>query len=237
MDKTAHLIFELNNNCNLAGEHDQCPINLPDRYGNLDQAQTLTDDVVVSACEVAYRFGFAGHVAFHYYNEPMLAISRILKLIEKIKTTVPQARFLLWTNGTLINEANAYKLAAFDKIVITNYDKRNYEFVARFCEDTTIDFWGFDSRATNAETISTAMCARPFNELIFDHYGNAHVCCIDFRGKVELGNLFSDPVEKVIDKYKTVRALCYGDGVSMKAEAPEFCKNCALRHNTTLGKP
>lgn len=236
MDKIAFLIFELNKTCNMADEHETCPINLKDRYGNLPKKKRMTDRIVFDAINYAYANGFHGHVAFHYYNEPLLAISRIVPLIECVREHNPFAKFCLWTNGTKLKE-NEDKLKHFEKIVITNYKKENFDWVKKLCADVTVDFWGFDDRAQQKKSDCLTSCWRAYNELIFDYYGNAHICCIDFRGEVELGNLMNDDIKSIVENFQRERELVYGDGQKMSSGAHRFCKTCAMRHKFTIGKP
>lgn len=236
MDKIAHLIFEINNTCNMAGRHPDCPINSMNRYGNLSKSKRLTNKIIVETCENIFGRGFDGYVAFHYYNEPMIEIDKITRLIGEIKGVKPSAKFLLWTNGTLIDETNVDKLAVFNKIVITNYQNRDFGFVRQVCENVVVNFWGFDDRAENSDKPDKKFCVRPYNELIFDYHGHAHICCIDFRGEVELGNLFFDDLDEIIEKYQSAREKCQGDLENMSPDAPLFCQHCSLKHQTTLGR-
>jgi len=95
------LVFEAGDGCNLACQHDKCPAHTGDRWG-ADPAAYLTDEQIIDAavtCITDYQF--SGLVCWHYYNEPMLYIDRILRLSQAIRERAPEARFGLWTNGTI----------------------------------------------------------------------------------------------------------------------------------------
>lgn len=231
MDRTSILSIEICRECNLAGEHSKCPIR-EDRHPNKDRE--IGDETILRVVSDAYALGFRGFVAWHYYNEPMMAIGRVTNLIKRIRVRHPKARFLLWTNGTLLTRENAPVLLQFDKVYITNYSGRDFEFTKDFCPDVTIEFRGFDERRDDERIVADGKCClKPYNELVVDNFGEVRLCCSDWRGHVRIGNVHVFPFPVLAEKFKRIR-----DAVShepMLPEAPPFCRTCPEKHQTKLG--
>jgi hypothetical protein len=86
----------------------------------------------------------------------------------------------------------------------------------------------FDSRLddVSGNEPSNARCVRPQVELIFDNYGEAHLCCQDWRGEIKIGNMWNDDFDKMLSIRKALMDnVC---GRYMKA-APERCLRCKNR--------
>jgi len=96
MHLTQFLTMEVTVACNLGEEHkNECPNLNPDRYMNTNKKRPLTDEKVLEIAKAFYNeYGFAGAVAFHYYNEPLMAKNRMFRWIKLIKDAIPQARFV-----------------------------------------------------------------------------------------------------------------------------------------------
>ena len=106
--------IEIGSKCNLLPIHKCCPANF--RCGIEKQ---LTIDQIVEIMDQAVQLKFNGLFAFHFYNEPLLYSDEIAT----IKRKRPDYKFLLWTNGTLIEKllSEKYDFGIFDRIVVTRY--------------------------------------------------------------------------------------------------------------------
>ena len=230
MRHTQFLVFEISPRCNLAERHaGRCPVSLADRYGTLDTSRPLTDELIIECCEKAYhQLGFQGRIAWHYYNEPMLSWDRLRTLIPRIKARVHEATFLLWTNGT-IWPANLMDLAVFRDIVVTDYDAQDFKALVQALPGTRIVALhpGLDDRALCRSQYAEERCQRMFTELIIDHYGNGHLCCMDFRGACPLGNVWDAGFEQVVLNFLEIRDLV--SRYPMSAAAPRVCWFCTHR--------
>lgn len=232
MDKTAFLIWEICDWCNLASKHPACPVNEPSRHIG---GRPITDElIVIKSIMLAREFGFRGHIGFHYYNEPTLEWNRITEIKNILKVFVPTQKFILWTNGTTLDQY-ADRLSEWDRAVITNYDGRDFSELKKSHVDLTIGNWGFDDRREEKKCPSAESCWRGYNELIFDYYGNAHLCCYDWRGRLPIGNAWTDNIADIVARYKQYRALAYGDGREMDAAAPVVCRECSGKQKFTFG--
>jgi len=224
------LEFELGGKCNLGHVHHECPNMHPDRYGELDTSRELDDDTIVSAAVQAYQhLGFTGLVGWIYYNEPLLQMERMFSLMERIKDEAPKARFILWTNGTLIPE-DCERFRLFEQIVVSQYNEQSTLGIGRLASLNipckVIRDAQLDNRCylpTNEETQTP--CLRPFVELIIDNHGNSHLCCYDWQGSGTLGNVFDDGFAAIVTRWRD--ALPEISGHTMTEDAPEVCRGCA----------
>jgi hypothetical protein len=226
------LEFELGSGCNLGTLHMECPNTHPDRYGALDVSRELDDDTIVACAVQAYQeLGFRGLVGWIYYNEPLMQADRMFGLMARIKAEAPQARFILWTNGTLIpEECEQYK--DFAQIVISNYGEHSRRGVARLfakqIEARWIEDAKFDNRLQQISVAgNTQPCLRPHVELIIDNNGNTHLCCYDWQGKGTLGNVHTKDFRQIAREWR--EWLPEISGKQMTNAAPAVCQSCSHR--------
>lgn len=230
MQYTQYLSFEFHPDCNLGDVHKACPNRHPERYAHVDTSRTLDDGTIV---EVARRmheeFGFRGLVAFHYYNEPLMQAARLYALVDAIREAVPRARFVLWSNGTLLTD-ELRPLRAFGQIYITDYGNLNKQHVDRLrqlASHVQICRWPLDGRTTAQDAYSIRPCGRMFVEFVVDFHGNVHLCCHDWRGLGSPGNVFKDDLATLVERWQVIRASI--SGAQMTGEAPETCLRCPMR--------
>ena len=214
--------------------HPRCPNLHPNRYGRLDTRKELSDDRIRYIARCSYKgCGFTGLIGWIYYNEPLLQADRMFRLMDGIMDDCPQARFILWTNGTLIPvECNRFRL--FSQIVVSGYgpaSRRGYErllqrdVVAIFAEDSQLD----NRLMQIAPEDSQSPCLRPFVEMIVDNYGNTHLCCYDWQGLASWGNVWREDWYVLAERWRDM--LPDIAGKSMSPHAPEYCRGCGFRHS------
>jgi hypothetical protein len=234
MKYTQFLIFEVCLECNLGGVHGKCPNMHPDRYRGGDRTRPMTDEQIIDAAAKAYAAGFRGAIGFHYYNEPLLAKDRIFRLVAAIRAGNPAARFVLWTNGTKVpgDAAGLDELKGiFDLAWVTAYDGGDYSRLRRVVPKVNVVKWGLDNRASDPlQKDNRASCCRMFSELIFDYYGNAHFCCIDWRGDIKIGNLHDQDFAAIWGRFAEYRGAASHE--PMLPGAPAACLRCVGRHPT-----
>lgn len=226
------LDFELGEKCNLGELHHDCPNLNKERYGDLDTSQEMDDATIINSVVEAYtELGFTGLVGWHYYNEPLCQGERAFRLMNEIKSKVPEARFILWTNGTLIPEECGHFLA-FEQIVVSDYGENSRRGVSRLqaknigCK--VIKNAAFDDRLYQIDVPENDVpCLRPFVELIFDTHGNSHLCCYDWQGKATLGNVMQESFAEIASKWR--EQLPHIAGQTMSEDAPKFCQDCGHR--------
>lgn len=226
------LEFELGRECNLGQAHRTCPNRHAERYGTLDTSRELDDDTIIHCAVTAYtKLGFTGLIGWIYYNEPLLQQDRMFALMGRIKSAVPQVRFMLWTNGYLIPEQCGH-YDQFEQIIISGYsdmsrrglDRLNTKHIpVRWINNPRLD----DRLLQVAPADANAACLRPFVEFIIDNYGNTHLCCYDWQGQGSWGNVFHDDMHTLALRWR--KMLPDIAGVSMNGRAPDVCHRCGHR--------
>lgn len=213
----------------MAKDHPLCPTSDPKRWRFLDVRRKLDDETAIQLGVEAYKeLGFQGLIGFHFYNEPLIAKERMLRVIHRIKEQVPQAAFVLWSNGNLI-QAPAEELDIFNKIFITNYKNRDFSFLHKISPQFIEVPENFDERREITPAFSLKRCYRIFNELTIDAYGNVHVCCIDWEGHVSPGNVFTAPFKQLAGRFQQLQERV---GIEPMAQnSPAICLTCTLRHD------
>jgi hypothetical protein len=240
--------FEIARACNRANEHcGACPSADHDRYGSLDTSTPLDDDTILDCIQYAYNNGFCGHIVWHYYNEPLLSWKRLKPLILRIREAIPQSLFTLWTNGDMIRRPweepqtdamaiartssgiDPVELSLFHTCWVSNYAKIDWSFLNPYFTRLITLSGSLDGRKQSTITFRRFRCLRPFNELILDCYGNAHLCCADWKGTTELGNVFKDGYKKLVAAYAAMRDLVARQ--PMPKNCPDICKTCKIKES------
>ena len=237
LNNLQYLSIEIGEMCNLANIHETCPANTR----TIDKScGMLTDDDIINVIKDVYENGFRGEVGFHYFNEPLIYIDRIKDIIN----ACPFAKFILWTNGTLIkdNTIENEHLNLFNNIVISNYgDSARYGFYLGLQEtfpqiSRIINYASQHENMDDRLEIYTNLptnkygCCRPFTiEMPIDCYGNVHLCCRDWGNSTKIGNVKKQPLSKIVDS-----SLFYGIKDSLHRplldldNCPDVCKKCDL---------
>lgn len=221
------LSFEIGNDCNLKQIHEKCPINHR-TYVNIEYA--LSTKKIVECIKEAMSIGFTGHVAFHYYNEPLLYKDKIEAIIHSAK----EYKYLLFTNGLLLDENinNNSILKLFDVIYITCYEPNHMDFFRKIQDrysNVKIFDWDLDDRAEiyKSDYNNLLGCKRPLFELPIDYYGNIHLCCYDWNNQYYIGNVHEKSLKDIL------ASPCYENIIQMTKQrlldlktSPEICKYC-----------
>jgi len=223
------LSIEIGRECNYAELHKgSCPSCDMDRYGDMDISSEMTNVEILETIRKSYEMGFNGFIAFHYYNEPMLFIGRIEIIIQNVKKEFENARFCLWTNGSKLDD-NLDKMELFDSIYITQYTKNeHFGHVRKYMKETAkicTLVGNLDNRKNNFKINDNLdLCLKPFNEMIIDFYGNIHMCCMDWKGEIKLGNIKTDSFDNIHKKFFKIREQLITSPISDKS--PDICKKC-----------
>jgi len=218
-------VFEVGVTCNRSEEHkDKCPC--ASRLNRLPGTVPMTDGMIIdTACRLYADFGFNGMVAWHYYNEPLLEKERVFSLCEAILNKEPKAKFMLFTNGDFIMPEDV-RLKLFTRIHVTNFSCREMSFINDLAPDITWRDVRLDDRMTPSGPANDARCRRMFNEIVFDFFGNCHICCVDWELRVKPGSLFTDKLSDIVERFVAVRNTM---AHRMLPDAPSFCQTCWCR--------
>lgn len=228
---TQYLSIEFHPVCNLGTAHPQCPNTHAERWLHVSTERTLTDDAIVELATRFYEeFGFRGLVAWHYYNEPLVQACRMFELMRLIRRATKKARFTLWTNGTLLPE-DLRLFRRFETIYVTDYGNLNQERVAALLEinrHTTVQRWPLDGRLEMEGPEQIGPCGRMFVEFIADYHGNVRLCCYDWKGLGCGGNVLTDDLGEIVERWQATRKLVCGN--EMSQAAPDVCRRCRFRN-------
>ena len=219
---TRLLSIEIGTRCNLTQRHTLCPSNCErDTHGHI----MLTDARVVRVIADAHRAGFRGLVGFHYYCEPMMYWNRIKRLVESARVETPEARYILWTNGTIL-PADFAEQRIFHTIVVTDYNGDGKRW-AGLAENVHIMPPSLDRRLSYpADPHRMGPCELLYREMPIDAWGNVHLCCYDWQGKHIVGNVQAEPFDAIAKSWREVRKTLAAND---RNGDPEPCKACTFR--------
>lgn len=194
-----YMCFELRSECNYMPLHPWCPSTIRE----LKKGPLLHDDIIEQFIRTAQRRGFQGKVGFHYYSEPLLDKERILAFMHR----VTGVDYVLWTNGSLLTMADRNWLPLFKQVSISIYNDRDEAKISviikglsncvaeRPQHDRRIDVY-------RTNTLNPGACMRPSRiELPVDCWGDVHVCCADYDGRMQVGNILRDDHDYCINKF------------------------------------
>jgi len=224
---TQMLSFEIGRDCNLAYQHFKtCPIRQMHRG-----PRELTDDLIIKTTIQAYKeLGFQGFIGWSLYNEPMLHAERMFNLMHSIRQAVPESRFVLWTNGTILIKDQ--RLSLFELIFVTNYFNLSVDTMVQFF-GPHVGFKGnptLDDRINYREVAkNTNPCTLPFDNFIVINDGEIYLCCMDWRNDVKIGNLFDMDLAALDQKrIEYINKISFGN---MFEDAPTTCLHCRFKWN------
>lgn len=244
MNSLTYLSFEITDKCNLSHIHTKCPASNKNRYDTFKNNEKITgDDIVKFVKYSSDKRNFNNYVAFHYYNEPLLELTRILHLIVEIRKIKNDAKFSLWTNGLLISKDIGEKtdfLKQFNEIYITCYDEKDHSFFSKlvsYYADTHIRILthNLDSRMSDipfeveySDDRANHRCWKIHQEFVVDLYGNCHICCVDYNGTITIGNIKINDFDTIYNNW-----LIQKDKIAKMFQSKEHfnnsydvCKKC-----------
>lgn len=198
LSHTVRISFELSNRCNYAPFHKRCPLN------------TAKETIILSSKIVRKVFdslgGWAGIVAFHTYNEPLID-PRLFTFIEMARGNY----IYILTNGYYLNQSLAQELeeAGAKAIETTAYSESEMLRLSKIkiaipyiARRSTLDrrLEMYDKKPVKCNK----PCAAPLNEIIVGCDGCVRLCCYDWKGMHNFGNLYHSELEDVIKEMKPV---------------------------------
>lgn len=228
LSKLNILSFEICDTCNLSQLHPQCPIN--SRQEREDDG--ISVEMIVSTIQQAKEMNFAGYVAFHFYNEPLMATDKILEVIKQL----PNQKYLLWTNGTLLGEKREENefLNLFSRVIITCYSKDKMVFFTELKKSypqITIIQHKLDDRlrSYSRQHNNYFSCKRPLYELPIDYNGNIYLCCYDWDNSYKIGNINKQSFKEIINgtMYQDIIGNAHIRLMNQTTtKFPEICRKC-----------
>jgi len=216
MKYTQLAVIESPGGCNYAARHPACPAGMLGR--DKPAAEPMKAKVAVDIAVELASLGFRGYYAFHWYNEPLVSRAWVEEVMYGIRQRIP-ARFVLWTNGSLIKQDDWDWTASFDRVFISNYNGDNWEGLGTKCARTGCillvrDYPHLDSRVVPPALgqVPRRICYRPYTEIVVTRDGNVHLCCMAWRPEQSLGNVLTDGVAECVRRFQEHRR----DAVSLQ---------------------
>jgi hypothetical protein len=146
----------------------------------------------------------------------MIEHERVFGLME----SNPEARYVLWTNGTIQPEDERIKL--FEQVHCTDYTGVDAEYYKGCRNVSVFPFKRFDKRLRDTEglPVNKRKCMRQHIEFILDNWGTAHLCCQDWQGKIEIGSIWKNTyTELARRRHEILEQMRQG-------EEPKRCRHC-----------
>jgi hypothetical protein len=208
-----YLSFEVADHCNMSGAHKFCPVNDSLRYPPHERKEKCPDANIVAFAIKVHDRGFKGLVGFHYYCDPLVDVSRMLRLMDSMKCVMPEVKFILWSNGTLLKQVHRNWLVSFEKVVFTLHDKSikaRIEEITNGMSNVQIADAYYDMRLDlySSKKRVVGPCIRPSKiELPVNYHGQVRLCCSDYRGWVSIGNIADEDHNKILDAFSEAADL------------------------------
>jgi len=221
---TQILTFEISRECNYKHVHKTCPIDLIPRADRV-----ITDELIIkAACDAYLELGFEGLINWSIYSEPMLQYERMLDLMVKIRSLIPQSRFLLWTNASIVVKDDRMKL--FEYTHVSNYEHRTFEeLFARGYYNVLTRIQGneLDDRLNHYGEPNNNPCTSMFSDFMIANDGEVFICCHDWLNQVKIGNLFDTSLKDLDAKrWEYAKQIC---GKRMTNKAHPTCLRCRFK--------
>ena len=236
--------IETVNRCN--GICPFCPVNVnqPQRpYAK------MSDELFRKIIDELSEMNYSGVVSIYSNNEPFLD-ERIIDFHKYASEKLPNARFCLYTNGSLLTFEKFIEIMPYlDQLVIDNYNdqkeinspelKKIYDYIQgdkklssrvnfsfRLQNEVLTSRGGQspNKQGMNDTRFVNVLCSLPFRQLVIRPTGEVSLCCNDALGKYTMGDLRTQSIVEVwnSEKYKALRQEMLKNG----RKNLELCCNC-----------
>ncbi len=212
------------NRCN--GICSFCPIN-----SKVDprEKKIMSKEMFKSIVDQLAALHYSGRFSAFSNNEPLLD-DRIVEFHQYARKQLPQAKFHLYTNGTLLTLDKFRALVeVLDELIIDNYQqdlklidpckeiekyceihkdlKKKVTILLRKPHEILTSRGGNAPNRTQIKDYSEEPCVLPFRQLVIRPDGKISLCCNDALGEHTLGDLTKESICDVWfgETYKKVR--------------------------------
>ena len=150
--------------------------------------------------------GFDGWLSLCGQGEPTL--NRDFNEIENIIAEDRQFKMRMTTNGRKFDEHDVATLDRFDRLVISVYEKENYEFFQKEIKKLSVPKielrkqWTNDDKFNNCggffnEESTNRPCNLPSERMYIDWNMDIRLCCHDWKEKKVMGNIREHSISEV----------------------------------------
>lgn len=232
--------IETLNRCNSTCEF--CPAN---RNSDKRPYRKMDEELFKKIISDLKDWNYCGYLNLYVNNEPFMD-SRIEDWYLYAKKQLPEAKMLLYTNGTLLSKERFSKvIPVIEKCIINNYSEslalhQNLKDLYGFVKDHK-EYWGKDitiqiryikeiltNRAGEApnnkkQYQNHMMCVMPYTDMTIYPDGIVGLCCSDALEKTNYGNVNNTSMKEIweSDTYRKLRKVVGKD----RSKYP-FCKGC-----------
>ena len=234
-----------------------CPAN---RFDDKRPLAKMDEQLFKKIIDELADLKYDGYLNLYVNNEPFMD-SRIEEWYGYAKKMLPNARMLLYTNGTLLTVERFRKVIPnIDKMIINNYSEnfsihKNVQAIYDLVMNDS-SYWEKDitiqiryikeiltNRAGEAPNKRTRkekgrICVMPFTDFTIYPNGVVGICCSDALEKTNLGNINDNKLIDIwtSDGYKLLR-----DTIGVNRDSYHFCKGCdfvdaGIRNNFMINK-
>lgn len=182
-----------------------CPVSLDPK-----PRRAMSLDVFTEIIEQLRSIRFRGYLSYHFFNEPLLN-SNLESLIHHAAQRLPKARHVIFTNGDLLTSQRARSLfaAGVNLLMVTHHRGGR---LTEYLELVKRQWWVFHPRVWFREMIQEQSlfnrgglvevanprrfkyCAYLAYEMVIDVDGNVVLCCNDYYGSTQFGNVMQTPI-------------------------------------------
>ena len=205
----------------------------------------MDEELFRKIIEELSRLNYDGYLNLYVNNEPFMD-SRIEDWYRYAKEHLPNAKMLLYTNGTFITKERFEKIIPYiDKMIINNYSetlslhkniKELYTLVKAKSEywdkDITIQIRYIKEILTNRagsapnkshKKRNSKICIMPFTDFTIFPDGTVGLCCNDALEKTNYGNLKDKTLIEIWTsaQYKNLRKI-----IGSNRDEYVFCQGC-----------
>jgi len=234
------IAIEINSHCNRRCVY--CPNHTYQR-----EISFLDEGLYYKIIDELKEMHFKGGLTFNGFNEPLLD-KRLVSFIEYARKCLPLSYIYLNTNGDFLDFPLWKKLrvAGLDHATVSQYEGKVNSNVQNLLsnleeeEKKLIFVKIFDvsmvcNRAGSVEVEDKVklpvkeFCVQPFYQLQINYKGKALLCCDDYLGSIEMGDIH---YQKITDIWKSGKFQAYRRKLIFKDRASlDLCKKCNVRDN------
>lgn len=235
-----HVEIETINRCN--GGCSFCPVNC-----RIDprEKKVMTVELFKKIIDELSEMNYKGRISLFSNNEPLLD-QRIIDFHRYAREKLPNARFHLYTNGTLLTKEIFLELMKYlDELIVDNYQqnlelipaskmiveyaeghpeiREKVTIVLRKPKEILTSRGGDAPNRTKVNILKNIACVNPFQQMIIRPDGKISLCCNDPLGKCTLGDVTK---QTLMDIWNGKEFQMVREKIINGRENFEHCKNC-----------
>ena len=220
LDFLKYIALEINDECPLTNIHPECPRN-HDRFANLPDYGQTTPEEMIKFVSLCFEHGFNGLITLHNYNDPMCTPELVAQMVNDYPWRVS-----LWTSGVLLDPIRDKDLITMcHDVMITDYPgvvKPTFEDFINVKHQS----YPLDGRTSTPEKNFKAKvprCTRPDWEIVLNIRGFVNMCCGDWKGEINIGNIKTEDPAVLLHRWNQWRKKINA------GEFPPACEVCLAR--------